>query len=274
VETLANRVAVVTGAASGIGRALCRRFAAEGMAVVAADVEERALGVAVDSLGDVAGCRGAIGVGCDVSDPAAVETLATTALDRFGAVHVVCNNAGVVTLGPTWEQSLDDWRWVLDVDLWGVVNGVRSFVPILLGQGVPGHVVNTASIAGLVPSPTIASYNAAKAAVVALSETLDMELRELGAPIGVSVLCPGVVPTRIAESGRNRPGGERAELDIPTQHDLPPTALLPEQVADRVVDAILGDRFWIVTHQGSDRLIERRAAAISAGGRPEAPPVF
>ncbi len=136
-----------------------------------------------------------------------MDALAARAFERFGAVHVVCNNAGVVTLGSTWEQPLDDWRWVLDVDLWGVVNGVRTFVPILLRQGEPGHVVNTASIAGLVPSPTIAPYNVAKAGVVALSETLDMELRELGAPIGVSVLCPGVVPTRIAESGRNRPAG-------------------------------------------------------------------
>ena len=154
-----------------------------------------------------------------------MDDLRDRAVEQFGAVHVVCNNAGVVTLAPLWEQTLDDWRWVIGVDLWGVINGVRSFLPLLLEQGEPAHIVNTASIAGLVPSPAIAPYNVSKAGVVALSETLDMELRELGAPIGVSVLCPGVVPTQIAASGRNRPGGPTGPLDIPTQAELPPTAL-------------------------------------------------
>jgi NAD(P)-dependent dehydrogenase (short-subunit alcohol dehydrogenase family) len=273
---LADGVAVVTGAASGIGLALARRFAGESMSVVMADVEEGALRDAADAVGAV-GPGDVEVVPCDVSDRSSVEALAARTLARFGGVHVVCNNAGVVTLGSTWEQSDDDWRWVLDVDLWGVVHGVRTFVPILLRQGVPGHIVNTASIAGLVPSPTIAPYNAAKAAVIAVSETLDMELRALGAPIGVSVLCPGVVPTRIAESGRNRPGadgGTEASLDLPTQHDLPPTALTADQIADRVVDAIVHDRFWIVTHEGSSELVAERAAGITAGGRPSAPPVF
>jgi NAD(P)-dependent dehydrogenase (short-subunit alcohol dehydrogenase family) len=276
VDTLAAGVAVVTGAASGIGLALARRFAGESMSVVMADVEEGTLRASADSVralgpGDVEAVR------CDVSDAASVDALAARTLERFGGVHVVCNNAGVVTLGSTWEQSAADWRWVLDVDFWGVVHGVRTFVPILLRQGVPGHVVNTASIAGLVPSPTIAPYNAAKAAVVAISETLDMELRAQGAPIGVSVLCPGVVPTRIAESGRNRPGADGSPeplLDLPTQHDLPPTALTADQIADRVVDAIVHDRFWVVTHEGSFDLVAERAAGITGGGRPSAPPVF
>jgi NAD(P)-dependent dehydrogenase (short-subunit alcohol dehydrogenase family) len=278
VEVLSGRIAVVTGAASGIGRALASRLAAEGMAVVLADVEASALdAAAADLAAEVDGGSDRVeAVVTDVADPAAVDALAASAVDRFGAVHVVCNNAGVVTLGSTWEQPFDDWRWVLDVDLWGVINGIRTFVPILLRQGTEGHVVNTASIAGLVPSPTIAPYNVAKAGVVAASETLDMELREIGAPIGVSVLCPGVVPTRIAESERNRPGGAATatELDLPTQHELPPTALRPEQIADLVVAAIRDNTFWIVTHEGSAELIEQRCLAMTGGGRPEIPPVF
>jgi NAD(P)-dependent dehydrogenase (short-subunit alcohol dehydrogenase family) len=278
VQVLSGRVAVVTGAASGIGRALAGRLAAEGMAVVLADVEATALdATAADLAAEVDGGSDVVeAVVTDVADPAAVDALAASAVDRFGAVHVVCNNAGVVTLGSTWEQPLVDWRWVLDVDLWGVINGIRTFVPILLRQGTEGHVVNTASIAGLVPSPTIAPYNVAKAGVVAASETLDMELREIGAPIGVSVLCPGVVPTRIAESERNRPGGAATatELDLPTQHELPSTALRPEQIADLVVAAIRDDTFWIVTHEGSAELIEQRCLAMTGGGRPEIPPVF
>jgi NAD(P)-dependent dehydrogenase (short-subunit alcohol dehydrogenase family) len=279
VEALSGRVAVVTGAASGIGRALAGRLGAEGMRVVLADVEAAALDAAAAELAaDLDGGSQAVAaVVTDVSDPAAVDALAARTVERFGAVHVVCNNAGVVTLGSMWEQPIDDWRWVLDVDLWGVINGIRTFVPILLRQGTEGHVVNTASIAGLVPSPTIAPYNVAKAGVVAASETLDIELREIGAPIGVSVLCPGVVPTRIAESGRNRPGGAStaaAVLDIPTQHELPPTALQPDRIADLVVAAIRDDTFWIVTHEGSADLISRRCRAMTSGGRPDSPPVF
>ena len=275
MKELAGRVAVVTGGASGIGRALAHRFATEGMRVVLADVEAEVLDRTARELADETGAE-VEPVLADVSDPMAVDSLAERALDRFGEVHVVCNNAGVVTLGSTWEQPMADWRWVLEVNLWGVINGIRTFVPILLRQGSEGHVVNTASIAGLVPSPTIAPYNVAKAGVVAVSETLDMELRQIGAPIGVSVLCPGVVPTRIAESERNRPGDAvgAGELDIPTQHELPATALRPEQIAERVVDAIRADAFWIVTHDGSADLIERRCQAIVGGGRPEPPPVF
>lgn len=272
MDQLDGKVAVVTGAASGIGFALAQRFGAAGMRLVVADVEPAALDAAAASL------RGAghevEQAYVDVSDLRQVEQLAAATLDRFGGVHVVCNNAGVATMGPCWEQSADDWQWVLAVDLWGVVHGVRTFVPLLLKQGEPGHIVNTASIAGLVPSPTIGPYNVAKAGVVALSETLDMELRDAGAPIGVSVLCPGVVPTRIAHSGRNRPGAAAAPLDIPTQSDLPPTALQPADVAERVLDAVRHDRFWVITHDGSADVVHARAEAMFDGGRPVAPPVF
>jgi NAD(P)-dependent dehydrogenase (short-subunit alcohol dehydrogenase family) len=272
VDDLRGHVAVVTGAASGIGRAMAERFAAEGMRVVMADVEAVALDAAVDALrsagAEVEGLR------TDVTDAGQVEALAALALDRFGAVHVVCNNAGVVTMKPVWEQTLEDWRWVLGVDLWGVIHGVRTFVPILLEQGGPGHVVNTSSIAGLLPSPGIGPYNVAKFGVVALSETLLHDLRAAGSPIGVSVLCPGVVPTRIAESGRNRPGEPEAPLDIPTQADLPPTAMTPAEVAGRVVDAVRGEQFWIVTHEGSFDLVVARAEGMAKGEDPVVPPVF
>ena len=251
---------------------MARRFAAEGMALVMADVERAALDLAAADL--EAGGAPVEAVATDVTDPDALDALRDRAVDRFGAVHVVCNNAGVVTLGMTWEQPLDDWRWVVGVDLWGVIHGVRAFVPLLIEQGQPAHLVNTASIAGLVPSPTIAPYNVSKAGVVALSETLDMELRSAGHPIGVSVLCPGVVPTRIAASGRNRPGGGTDQLDIPSQDELPPTARTPDEIAVAVVRAIRADEFWIVTHDGSAKLIDARATAITGGGRPEPPPVF
>jgi NAD(P)-dependent dehydrogenase (short-subunit alcohol dehydrogenase family) len=271
MDELDGRVAVVTGGASGIGLAMAERLGAEGMRLVLADVEAGPLVAAAARLRatgvEVADVR------VDVADPAQVQLLADATMARFGAVHVVCNNAGVVTMGPTWEQSLDEWAWVLDVNLWGVVHGVRTFVPLLLEQGEPAHVVNTASIAGLVPSPGIAPYNVSKSGVVALSESLRLDLAARGAPIGVSVVCPGAVPTRIAESGRNRPGGA-APLDIPTQHEPPPTALRPEQIADRVVEAITTDRFWVVTHEGSTALVRDRTDRIITGDAPAEPPVL
>jgi NAD(P)-dependent dehydrogenase (short-subunit alcohol dehydrogenase family) len=272
MDQLSGRVAVVTGAASGIGLAMAERFGAEGMRLVLADVEAGPLEAVASRLRatglDVEALR------VDVSDPDQVQALADAAMARFGAVHVVCNNAGVVTMGPVWEQPLDDWRWVLGVNLWGVVHGVRAFLPILLEQGEPAHIVNTASIAGLVPSPGIGPYNVSKSGVVALSESLRLDLEARDAPIGVSVVCPGAVPTRIAESGRNRPGGAGAPLDIPTQADPPPSALRPEQIADRVVEAITSDRFWVVTHERSMGLVRDRTDRIARGEAPAAPPVF
>jgi NAD(P)-dependent dehydrogenase (short-subunit alcohol dehydrogenase family) len=189
---------------------------------------------------------------------------------------VICNNAGVVTRAPAWEQSLDDWRWVLDVDLWGVIHGVRTFVPILLSQGEPGHVVNTASIVGLMPMPLISPYAVAKAGMVALSESLHHELRQIGSVIGVSVLCPGTVPTGIAASGRNRPGGSGSAepLNISSQLTPLPTALTPEDVAGQVVTAIRADRFWIVTHDQYFEPLVDRAAGMAKGSAPAAPPVY
>src|SRR5258707_3726385 len=189
MELTPGRVAVVTGAASGTGLALAERFARSGLNVVLADVDEGGLKTAADTITGMG--VDAITVPTDVSDEAAVQALASAALSRFGAVHVVCNNAGVASLADSWFGPVSSWQWVLGVNLWGVVHGVRAFLPILAGQG-EGHIVNTASIAGLLPGfgP---SYDASKHAVVALTEDLYLNLQQVGIPIGVSVLCPGWV---------------------------------------------------------------------------------
>ena len=203
MRELRDKVAVVTGAASGIGRAMVDRFAAEGMRVVLADVEAPALEQAAEEVA----ARGArvLAVPTDVSNAEAVEILAARTLETFGAVHLLCNNAGVVSAAPFWELPLADWAWVLGVNLWGVIHGCRTFVPRMLAQAGEAHVVNTASMAGLVSSPFNAIYNVAKHGVVTLSETLYFDLLLREAPIGVSVLCPGFVATRIIDADRNRP---------------------------------------------------------------------
>jgi len=210
MEDLEGKVAVVTGAASGIGRALADRWAADGMKVVLADVEQGPLDAARDEL-DASGAD-VLAVPTDVSDAAQVEALAAATLDHFGGVHLLCNNAGVGGGGPSWEVSLEDWSWVLGVNLWGVIHGIRAFVPHLIAQD-EGHVVNTASIAGFAYAPMMGPYNASKAAVVAISETLQRDLELQGSKVGVSVLCPGWVNTRIHESDRNRPGGPLERSD-------------------------------------------------------------
>ena len=202
MEELQGKVAVITGGASGIGRAVADRAAGEGMKIVLGDIEEGPLKGAVDDLTSQG--AEALGVLTDVSDGASVQALRDKALDRFGAVHLVHNNAGIGLGGPIWEVSEEDWRWILGVNLWGVIHGIATFVPLLIEQG-EGHVVNTASIAGLIAAPFLGPYNATKQAVVAISETLFKDLQAVGAPIGVSVLCPGFVQTRIADSERNRP---------------------------------------------------------------------
>lgn len=255
MKELNGRVAVVTGAASGIGRATSEAFAAEGMKVVLADVEEPRLvetaGALRESGADV------IEVIADVSDESAMQALAERALEAFGAVHVVHLNAGVATGGPSWTLTDNDWRWVLGVNLWGVIHGIRAFVPILLEQE-EAHVVNTASMAGIVTAPFMAPYNVSKHGVVALSETLQKELQMFGGgQVGVSVLCPGWVNTGIGDSSRNRPdtfrnpetgGGDLADLGGGAVKGLLEAGLAPAEVAARVVDAIKTDRFYIFTH--------------------------
>ena len=251
-----GRVAVVTGAASGIGRAMAETFAREGSAVVIADRDaEHAEAVAAgirDGGGD------ALAVTVDVSDVDAVDRLAATTIERYGRVDVLCNNAGVSTFNLIRDQTLEEWKWVFDVNFWGVVHGLRAFLPIMREQGTPGHVVNTASIGGLLTgAAVIGPYSATKAAVVSVSETLAQELAIDEIPIGVSVLCPSSVDTRMLESDRpdpRRSGSSSAPSWRETWHGMikdgltGPTGLPPAQVAERVLQAIRGGEFWIITH--------------------------
>jgi NAD(P)-dependent dehydrogenase (short-subunit alcohol dehydrogenase family) len=272
MEELQGKVAVITGAASGIGRAMADRAGVEGMKIVLADIEEGPLEVAVDEL--TSDGVEAIGVVTDVADAASVRALRDRALDRFGAVHLVHNNAGVGLGGPIWEVSEEDWRWILGVNLWGVIHGVATFVPLLIEQG-EGHVVNTASIAGLIAAPFLGPYNATKQAVVAISETLFKDLQAVGAPVGVSVLCPGFVRTRIAESERNRPDWaapdqavEGAEELRGAVQSLVDGGIAPATVADRVMKAVRADTFYILTHPELDPAIATRFDDVLQGRSP------
>jgi NAD(P)-dependent dehydrogenase (short-subunit alcohol dehydrogenase family) len=265
IDQLHGKVAVVTGGASGIGLALAQRFGAEGMRLVIADVEEGVLDEATENLRDNG--LDVIALRCDVSRAEDIERLAEQTYDAYGACHVLCNNAGVVHRALAWEQTVADWEWVLGVDLWGVIHGLRAFVPRMLAGGEVGHIVNTASTAGLMAFPSIASYDVAKAGVVALSECLCADLGSVGAPIGVSVLCPGVVRTRIYESERNRPdAGAAAQFTSGSQRA--PETIGPEVVADHVVRAIQDERFWILPHPRYGEIVLERARSIAEGGRP------
>jgi NAD(P)-dependent dehydrogenase (short-subunit alcohol dehydrogenase family) len=262
MEELAGKVAVITGAASGIGRALTDAFAAEGMHVVMADVEEEALATAAKAVGE--GDTKVLAVRTDVSKGEDVDALAARCLEEFGAVHVVCNNAGVGSGGTIWELTEADWQWVLGVNLWGVIHGIRAFVPHFVQQN-EGHVVNTASIAGLTSAPMMGPYNASKHAVVTISETLHRELGLNGSAVRVSVLCPGFVQTRIAESDRNRPEHLRNEVTTEVEEvgrellrQIIATGLSPEVVAQHVVDAVKHERFYVLPHPHMKELVRTR----------------
>jgi NAD(P)-dependent dehydrogenase (short-subunit alcohol dehydrogenase family) len=243
MEELAGKVAVVTGAATGIGLAIAEAFAAEAMRVVLADIDERRLARAAERLRG----RGAEAeaVVTDVGDAAAVDALADATLSRFGAVHVVCNNAGTIRPGRTWELPLADWDLVLRVNLVGVINGVHTFVPILLESGDAGHVVNVASMAAVVPVPGIGPYNVSKHGVLALSEVLHAELQAMSAPIGVTVVMPGRVRTRLGlPSADDDDGTDDAPPPAPTEAGV----LEPAEVGRQVVGAIRADRLYLFTH--------------------------
>jgi NAD(P)-dependent dehydrogenase (short-subunit alcohol dehydrogenase family) len=274
-QELAGRAAVITGGGSGLGRAMAERFAAAGMRVVVADVDEPGMQETVTALVD----RGheAVAVRTDVTDADDVERLAVAVEERFGAVHLLCNNAGVVKSAPVWDLTLDDWKWVLDVDLWGVIHGVRSFLPRMLSAGQGGHVVNTASMAGLLPMPRLAAYAAAKAGVIALSESLQHDLDAAGADIGVSVFCPGFIPTRITDSARNRP--ERLSRTRPSTGRRTTAGvaarMTAEQAVEQVLEAVVTRRFWVLTHEEYRPVIARRAERIGAReDTQELPPVW
>jgi NAD(P)-dependent dehydrogenase (short-subunit alcohol dehydrogenase family) len=269
-----GKVAVVTGAASGIGRALCTRFAAEGMAVAMADVEQGALDVAAAEVGR--GDVETLAVRVDVSKPDDLLSLAGQVIDRFGKVDVVCNNAGVAGRADPWFGPLSAWEWVVGVNFWGVVHGIRAFLPHLVTNG--GHIVNTASIAGLYPGFTPA-YDASKHAVVAISEGLYTMARSVGLPVGVSCLCPGWVRTGIIDSDRNWPAelGDKPEPAplgaIAEQHARRAVdeGVTPAAVADMVASAVEEDRFWVFTQDEFVELCRDRWESIAARENPEPP---
>jgi NAD(P)-dependent dehydrogenase (short-subunit alcohol dehydrogenase family) len=280
MEDLDGRVAVITGAASGIGLALARRFAAEGMKLVLADIERPVLARVGDELAQ--GGADVLTVPTDVSIAEDVDALAAATLDHFGYVHLVCNNAGVGSRGlPVADLPLEDFQWVLSVNLFGVIHGLRAFLPHLRATDV-GHIVNTASTSGLYHLPRMGPYNASKAAVVALSETLRFELAAEGSKVGVSVLCPSWTRTNISTADRNLP--ERFAYAVDTdrmaeiaeykarRRQLRETAADPADVADQVCDAVRADRFYILTHPTSHERFAERARRIVAGDDPVEPP--
>jgi len=264
LQELAGRVAVVTGGGSGIGRALVEACAGAGMDVAVADVDEGSAKEAAEAVR--ARGRRALHAAVDVRDPAALEALAARVDEELGGCHLLCNNAGVLLMGVTWERPPEDWDWVLDVNLKGVANGVRAFVPRMLAAGEPAHIVNTASSNGLFALPRHGIYTASKFAVVGLSESLRMELAEHG--IGVTALCPGGVATRILQSGRHRPDAR----DVFTQDDIDRimaagddannTMIDPALVAEGVLAAVRADEPYAITHPGSRGTVQRRFDAV------------
>lgn len=281
MQQLAGRVAVVTGAASGIGLAIARACAAASMKVVMADIErpvlEREASALAQSGADV------LTVPTDSSVLGDVERLRDSALEHFGGVHLLCNNAGVGSRGlPVWELPLRDFEWVLGVNLWGVIHGLHAFLPHLMTQP-EAHVVNTASVSGLYHLPNMGPYNASKAAVVALSETLSFELGEQGVPIGVSVLCPSWVRTNISAAVRNLP--ERLSYELTSDQAAQQArykerraaqkssgdAMEPDEVADQVLDAVRANRFYVITHDSIQDNLQERFDRILSRSNPQPP---
>lgn len=273
MEELSGRVVVITGGASGIGRAMADRFAAAGSKLVLADVDQVGLAGAVAEL-EVGGAT-ALGVPCDVTDPSSVVDLRDRVIDAFGAVHVVCLNAGVAPTGPLLDTDLATWRWVIDVNLMGVIHGIDAFGPVLVAAG-EGHVVCTSSGAGLVATPLLGAYSATKHAVVAVAEVLYQELR--GSGVGVTVVCPSLVRTGIFDSERSRtdahggPGHDDTELRRSLRVALASMGASAGEVADAVVAAVREERLYVLPHQEIKDIFAERAEAILGDRAPEAVP--
>jgi NAD(P)-dependent dehydrogenase (short-subunit alcohol dehydrogenase family) len=278
VKNLEGKVAVITGAASGIGLGMARRFAQAGMNIAMVDIEPEPLELAAKELGET-GAR-VMTARVDVSDVDQMDGLAKSVLDHFGGVHLVCNNAGVGSGGPMWDLQPADWEFVMGPNLWGVIHGIRVFTQSLIDQN-EGHIVNTASMAGLVNVPGLGPYNMTKAGVVALSETLSFDLAEVAPEVGVSVLCPGFVNTHIWNSERNRPeellgdkpraSEEEVELMRGAVQPLLEDSMSTEQVADLVYDAVVNQQFYIYTHLGTGVAIDQRASRMIAAENPVPP---
>jgi NAD(P)-dependent dehydrogenase (short-subunit alcohol dehydrogenase family) len=266
-----DRVAVVTGAASGIGKGIADRCAQEGMNIVLADIEGTALAKAESDL--KATGADVVAVVTDVSKADQVEALAQRTLDAFGAVHLLCNNAGVGAGSTVWESSIKDWEWVLGVNLWGTVHGLRAFVPIMLEQDTESHIVNTSSIAGLMSLHRSAAYHASKHAIVALTEKLHYDLAERGGKVKVSVLCPGWVKTRIMDAERNRPAEleDDAEESIVTPEmeammeeyrQACDNGMSPDKVADFVFQAIRDEKIYILPNAEFGPFVKERMETV------------
>lgn len=278
MQDLAGKVAVITGAGGGIGAALAHMFAREGMRVVISDVVEQS---ARSTAADIADSGSeAIATRVDVSRPEDLDALADLAWDRFGSVDILCNNAGIVPSGryrPIWEFPLEDWRWAFDVNVMGVVHGLRSFMPRMIAQNTEGHVVTTASVAGLVSGSGSAVYSASKHAAVRVTEALYASLQEIGSPIGVTLLCPGLVNTNIYKSERNRPSSlmpkqgiaeETAELQS-IADSLYRDAISPNEVARMVLDAVRTRQFYLLTSDNFDDPVRERFDALLMRRNPQ-----
>jgi NAD(P)-dependent dehydrogenase (short-subunit alcohol dehydrogenase family) len=272
VKDFANKVAVITGAASGIGKAMAQRFAAEGMRLALADIEPEPLshfGQELRSAGSVA-----IWEQTDVSKPDDLERLAAKVYDEFGAAHLLCNNAGIFPPGaPVWKEPINTWHWMLNVNLFGVLHGVQAFVPRMLKAGDEAHIVNTASFAGLTTRPLMAAYNVSKHAVVALSECLYAELNLTTDKIHVSVLCPAWARTRLAESTRNKPEGLVIDPSASVGFDSALKRVVeqgtpPEEIVDAMVQSIRNNQFWILTHPQLDGALRERFESILSRANP------
>ena len=292
MEELAGRTAVITGAGSGMGRAFALRFAAEGMTIVAADIQPDALAATVAELAS-AGYETA-GIVTDVADPDSVQRLADAAFDRFGAVHLLCNNAGVEGYldGPIWAATARDWEWTVGVNFWSVVNGIRAFVPRMLADGGPGHVVNTCSMTAVVSAGNM--YAITKHAVLALTEVLAADLAKRDAPIGVTALCPGIIATNLFRGSRNRPAALReddADAQTARAAGLPPdrdaqagrevrermhatlaAGMPPAEVAAQLVNAVrAGTRYLLTDHDWDPRIQARHESVMAGAAGPLAP---
>jgi NAD(P)-dependent dehydrogenase (short-subunit alcohol dehydrogenase family) len=292
MKTFAGKVAVITGAGSGIGRALAAHAAGLGMRVVLSDISTADLAEAEAELSAGGAAAGLLSVRTDVSQRADVAALARRTLDAFGAVHLLFNNAGVIAGATPWESTPQDWEWVLNVNVWGVIHALGVFVPVLLeqaAQGVESHITNTASATALISNNPVAPYAMSKHAVLGLSENLRYSLAQRTDKVKVSVVCPGWVSTRIMEAARNRPAelsGEVADvrgawrITSPRFHPARESSLTPEQVAERVFAGIAAGQFYIVTHpevlpwvqQRADEICGTPSGSVRPGGEPPAAP--